>query len=250
MSEVEGAAEHAAEHTNSASEHLQHATTTLTFHVDTMLVSWGIVALLVFVACYVGKNMTAGTPGRFQNLIESLIEFINQTVKDNFPYENKLLAPLALTIFVYVLICNTIGELPTEMGIKPPSADLNMTLALALSVFFLVHYYGITQKGVKGYIGEYLYHPFGKYLMPVNILMKIIEEIAKPLSLSFRLFGNIFAGEIIFLLIAMLIPWWLNWIVGVPWIVFHLLVGFIQAFVFMILTVVYVSMAYQPAEEH
>jgi len=237
-------------HDMDAAAHLEHAQSTFTINVDTTIISLGVAAIMVGLAYRMSKNLEKGVPGRWQNLLESLVDFINQTVSDNFKHENKLLAPLALTIFAYVFCCNLLGELPLNLGLKPPPADLNMPLALALCVFFIVHYYSVKQKGLRGYINEYLFHPFGKWLMPVNIMMKLIEEIAKPVSLSFRLFGNIFAGEVIFILISMLIPWWLNWLPGVPWITFHLLIAAIQAFVFMILTIVYVSMAFETEADH
>jgi F-type H+-transporting ATPase subunit a len=125
-----------------------------------------------------------------------------------------------------------------------PSTDLNSTFALSISVLFLVYFYSIKVKGGMGFAKEVLYHPFGKWLMPFNLLLRIVEDLAKPISLSLRLFGNLYAGELIFILIALL-PWWLQFTLGWPWAVFHLLIITLQAFIFMVLTIVYLSMAHE-----
>ncbi|OIO54987.1 MAG: ATP synthase F0 subunit A [Alphaproteobacteria bacterium CG_4_10_14_0_2_um_filter_63_37] len=243
----------AAEHGGSAiSHHLQHWTVPFMgghLNMDSLISSWVVCAILVGVGLLVRKGLvTDGAPSRLQNLVEMLVEFINNTVRDNFPGKNPHIAPLALTIFAFVLLCNTIDILPVYLGIKTPTADINLPVAMALVVFSMTLYYSIKVKGL-GYFKTYLFHPFGKFLMPVNIVMTAIEELAKPLSLSFRLFGNMFAGEVIFLLFASLIPWWMHFVPGVLWSGFHLFVGLIQAFIFMILTVVYLSMAHQ-VDEH
>jgi F-type H+-transporting ATPase subunit a len=121
---------------------------------------------------------------------------------------------------------------------------LNATFALSLSVLFLVYYYSLKVKGIAGFTKEVLYHPFGKWFMPFNLLLRIVEDLAKPISLGLRLFGNLYAGELIFILIALL-PWWLQFLLGWPWAVFHLLIITLQAFIFMVLTIVYLSMAHE-----
>jgi F-type H+-transporting ATPase subunit a len=125
-----------------------------------------------------------------------------------------------------------------------PTADLSMTFAMSLSVFFLIIYYNIKIKGF-GLLKELFTQPFGKWLFPLNILFRIIEELTRPISLSLRLFGNMFAGELIFILIAALLPWWIQWIPGGIWAIFHILIITIQAFIFMMLTIIYLSMAHE-----
>jgi F-type H+-transporting ATPase subunit a len=127
-----------------------------------------------------------------------------------------------------------------------PTTDLNMTFALSLSVFCLILFYGVVIKGPLMFTKEILFKPFGKWLIPFNIIMKIIEEIAKPISLALRLFGNLYAGELIFILIALL-PWWIQWTLGSIWAIFHIFIIVLQAFLFMMLTIVYLSLAH---EEH
>ena len=128
-----------------------------------------------------------------------------------------------------------------------PTADLNLTFALSLSVFVLIFFYGIKMKGWKLFTKEILTHPFGPWLFPINLVFRIIEDFSKPFSLAFRLYGNLFAGELIFVLIAALLPWWFQWIPGGIWAIFHILIITLQAFIFMILTIIYLSMA---SEEH
>ena len=123
-----------------------------------------------------------------------------------------------------------------------PTADLNLTFGLAISVFFIVMFYGIKAKGGKHYSAEYFTHPFGVKFAPFNFILKIVEDLAKPMSLGLRLFGNLYAGELIFILIALL-PWWIQWTLGGVWAIFHILIIILQAFIFMMLTIVYVSLA-------
>ncbi len=125
-----------------------------------------------------------------------------------------------------------------------PTADPNLTLGMSLTVFFLVLGFNISSKGVTGFVHEVTCRPFGVWLMPLNIFLKVIEELARPISLGLRLFGNLYAGELIFILIALL-PWWGQWPLGATWAIFHILVITIQAFVFMMLTIVYLSLAEQ-----
>ena len=132
-----------------------------------------------------------------------------------------------------------------NMRVVPPT-DLNLTFSLSISVFLLMIYYNISIKGTRGLLKEICSKPFGWYGLPFNVVLRLVDEFAKPLSLSLRLFGNLFAGEIIFILIALL-PWWIQWTLGVPWAIFHILIITLQAFIFMVLTIVYLSMAH---EEH
>lgn len=229
------------------------------FHLDTWLVSFVLGALFIFCFYRGAKKSTAGVPGGFQNLLELLIEFVGKQVKDTCPSdEGYFLSSFALTIFVWVFLMNTMDIIPLDfvpyllglLGLPHlrlvPTADLNMTAALGLTVFILIFIYMFKSKGLKGVLSEFLLHPFHHPLMmPVNLILKIVEEVAKPVSMSLRLFGNIYAGELIFILISGLLPWWTQWTLGLVWTVFHVLVIVLQAFIFMMLTIVYVSLARQ-----
>ena len=236
-------------------------------NLDTLIYSWLLAGVLMYIAYTMGKKMTADTPSGGQNVLEAIVEFVQQQIKDIFPGSNPLIGPLALTIFMWVFLMNAMDMLPVDLlpqlgqlvGIHymkvVPTTDLSTTFALALSVFALIIYYNIKIKGPIGYLKMFLFHPFGKYLIPVNIVMTTIEEVAKPISLGLRLFGNMFAGELIFMLIALLggaslyglLP---QIALGTLWAIFHILVISLQAFIFMLLTIVYLGMAHQDIEEH
>ena len=243
----------------------------MAWNVDSLFFSVALGALIVFVSWRLGKRLTAGTPGGFQNVVESIVEFVSQQVKDTFPGHNPLIAPLALTIFVWVFLMNFMDMIPVDLlpeigkwfGIEylkvVPTTDLNTTLAMSLTVFGLIVFYNIKVKGPVGYLKMFLFHPFGKFFVPVNIVMALIEELAKPLSLALRLFGNLFAGELVFLLIALIggtmavgfaALFWLplQVVLDLGWLIFHLLVITLQAFIFMVLTIVYLAMAH--TEDH
>jgi F-type H+-transporting ATPase subunit a len=227
-----------------------------TFHLDTLGVS--IVLGLAFLTLFrlIARKATAGVPGRLQNFLEMLIEFVQGFVKESFHGKNPLIAPLALTIFVWVFLMNFMDLLPVDMlpriaaacGLPHfravPTADVNMTFALSITVFLLIIFYNFKIKGPIGFAKEALTTPFGPWLFPLNLGFRLIEECVKPLSLALRLFGNLFAGELIFILIALL-PWWIQWTVGGVWAIFHILIITIQAFIFMMLTIVYISMAHE-----
>jgi F-type H+-transporting ATPase subunit a len=247
------------------SEYIQHHLTNLhagegfwTFHVDTMLVS-AVLGLIVFGTMWLAaRKATAGVPKGMQNFVEMLVEMVDTQVKDTFHGKSALIAPLALTIFVWIFAMNAMDVIPVDLlpliarwfGVEHlkvvPSTDLNATFAMSISVFFLIYFYSFKIKGFKGFSKEILFSPFGKnpLLIPVNILFRVVEDIAKPISLALRLFGNMYAGEMVFILIALL-PWYLQWMLGAPWAIFHLLIITLQAFVFMMLTVVYLSMAHE-----
>jgi len=204
------------------------------------------------------RKATAGVPGGMQNFVEMVVTMVDTQVKDTFHGKNDLIAPLALTIFVWIVGMNTMDLIPVDLlpmlagmvGISylkvVPTTDLNTTFALALTVFFLMYFYSFKVKGVKGFTKEILFSPFGKFplLIPVNILFRIVEDIAKPISLALRLFGNMYAGEMVFILIALL-PFYVQWLLGAPWAIFHILIIVLQAFVFMMLSIVYLSMAHE-----
>jgi len=236
-------------------------------HLDTIFFSYMLAGLIVFVSWRLGRNLVSDTPSGFQNAVESIVEFVDGQVRDTFPGHNPLIAPLALTIFLWVFLMNFMDLIPVDllpviaswMGIEylkiVPTTDLNATLAMSLTVFALIIYYNIKVKGFGGYMKMFLFHPFGKFLVPVNVVMTLIEELAKPLSLALRLFGNLFAGELVFLLIALIggtmvwaIP--LQVALDLAWLIFHLLVITLQAFIFMVLTIVYLGMAHTSEDDH
>jgi len=242
---------------------LTHGQTGFWFlNLDTFIVS--ILCGLLFVILFgvVACRAVVGVPGKLQAAIEMILEYLNNIVQETFKAESKLIGPLALTIFVWVFIMNFMDLLPVDLfpaitslfGVHDfravPTDDPYMTFALSITVFLLIVYYNFSGKGVVGFTREFLTHPFGKWLFPLNILFRLLEEVVKPVSLSLRLYGNLFAGELIFILIALL-PMWQFWhlgyaaglILGFVWSMFHLLIILIQAFIFMMLTIVYLSMA-------
>jgi len=223
---------------------------------DTLVIGWLLAVLLILAGWRVGRRLNANAPTGLQNVLETLVEFIDQQVREMTDGHNPLIGPLALTIFAWVFLMNAMDLLPVDLlpsvaglfglpALKSvPTTDLGTTFGLSLSVFALIIYTNIRIRGVRGYLKMFLCHPFGKWLAPINVVMTLIEEVAKPLSLGLRLFGNMFAGELIFLLIALL-PWWAMWVPGGAWAVFHILIIALQAFIFMLLTVTYLGMAHK-----
>jgi F-type H+-transporting ATPase subunit a len=244
-----------------------------TLNLDTLffsLFSGIIVAALMY---FGARRVTTGVPGKLQNFAELMLEFADNQVKDCFHGTNKLIGPLALTIFLWVFLMNFMDIVPVDIlpqiaqmgGVHNlkvvPTNDLNMTFGLSLSVFFLIIFYSIKIKGAKGFIKELTLQPFNHpVFIPFNLLLELVGLIAKPISLALRLFGNLYAGELIFILIALLT---LNaassslvgtatlgiaqFILSLAWSIFHILVITLQAFIFMVLTIVYLSLAH---EEH
>jgi len=227
-----------------------------TLHLDTLFFSAVLGGVFVGLFKRAAENATSGVPGALQNFAELLVEFVDTQVKDSFHGRSQLIAPLALTIFCWVFLWNFMDLFPVDllpavgsmMGIEylrvVPSTDLNATFALSLSVFSLIIFYSIKVKGGWGFAKELLFTPFGPWMLPFNLLLKLVEEFAKPISLALRLFGNLYAGELIFILIALL-PWWVQPALSFPWAVFHILIITLQAFIFMVLTIVYLSMAHE-----
>jgi len=233
------------------------------FHLDTLFVSFGLGFLFFFVMRKAAKNATTGVPSGLQNFAEIMIDFVDTQVKDIFHGKSDLVAPLALTIFCWVFLWNLMDIIPVDLfpwiaekiGIPylkiVPSTDVNATFALSLSVFMLIIFYSIKIKGPMGFLKEFLFHPFESdnflvqaLFVPVNLILMLVEQLAKPVSLALRLFGNLYAGELIFILIAVL-PAFIGWVLQVPWALFHILVIVLQAFIFMILTIVYLAMAHE-----
>lgn len=223
-------------------------------NLDTTVVAIVLGLLFVLVFGFVARRAKAGVPGKFQNFIEWCIESIDGSIKEIYHGNSRVIPALGLTIFMWVFLMNFMDLLPVDLlpsilglfGVhyfkSVPTADPSLTFALAIPVFILIVFYNIKAKGPLGLGKEMLVAPFGIYLFPINIIFRLIDEVVKPLSLSLRLFGNLFAGEMIFILIALL-PWWIQWTLGGVWAVFHILIILIQAFVFMMLTVVYLGMA-------
>ncbi len=242
-------------------------------HIDTVFFSLVLGAGIIYLFRRAAKRAVSGVPGPFQNFVEMMIEFVDTQVKDCFHGSSKLIAPLALTIFLWVFLMNAMDLVPVDllprlaewMGLPylkvVPTTDVNLTFAMSISVFFLMIFYTIKIKGIKGFAKELTCVPFNPknvflrvLIMPFNFLLETVNMLAKPISLSLRLFGNLYAGELIFILLALLsatLPLWIGGILhfslGWIWAVFHLLIITLQAFIFMVLTIVYLSLAH---EEH
>jgi F-type H+-transporting ATPase subunit a len=231
-------------------------------HVDSMMWSIGLGILFCWLFRRVAKKAEAGVPSGAVNAIEMIVEFVDNTVRDTFHGHNPMVAPLALTIFVWVFLMNLMDLLPVDLvpallslaGVHfqkiVPSTDPNITMGMAVGVFVLMLYYSIKVKGF-GFVRELTMNPFNHFLfIPINLFMEVVGLLAKPFSLGLRLFGNMYAGEMIFILIAALFSAGLAWMVPagllqVGWAIFHILVITLQAFIFMVLTIVYLSMAHE-----
>ena len=236
-------------------------------HVDSMAWSIGLGLIFLYIFRRAARRATAGVPGGLQNFVEIIVDFIDDTTQSIFNHKNDLVAPLALTIFVWVFLMNLMDLVPVDwvpmlaasLGVHymkiVPSTDPNITMAMALSVFALILYYSVKCKGIVGFLAELSLHPFpSKLAIPINFVLEMVTLIAKPLSLGLRLFGNLYAGEMIFVLIALMFSAGFvyalaggvfQWI----WAAFHLIVITLQAFVFAVLTVVYLAQAHD-TEEH
>jgi F-type H+-transporting ATPase subunit a len=269
--------EHAAEHAPTGSEYIVHHLQNLrhgegfwSVNVDSIFFS--VLLGLVFVVSFwlAARKVTTGVPGKFQSFVETMVDFVDTQVRDTFHGDSKLIAPLALTIFCWVLLFNLMDIVPVDLfpliGEKGlslehlkvvPSTDLNITLAMSITVFLIVMFYSFKIKGFGGFTWELLTHPFGKWMMPFNLLLNLIEHLARPVSLGLRLYGNLYAGEMIFLLLAVLGGSFAitsaagvagaigQLVLGVVWACFHILVIPLQAFIFMVLTIVYLSQAHE-----
>ncbi len=229
----------------------------LSVHLDTLVVSWTLGILFCASFYLMARQMSAGRSSRLLVALEILVRFVDGQVRDTFHGTTRLVGPLALTVFVWVWLMNAMDLLPVDLlprlaavagapAFKPvPTNDLNMTFALSVSVFVLMIVYNLAGKGLGGLAREVFTRPFGVWFAPLNVVFRLIEDLAKPLSLSLRLFGNMFAGEMIFVLIAALLPWWFAWIPDLGWTIFHIIIISLQAFIFMMLTIVYLSMAHE-----
>jgi F-type H+-transporting ATPase subunit a len=228
-------------------------------NVDTMLIS--MILGVLFMAFYylVSRKVTSGVPGGLQNFVEMIVEFVIESVDGAFHAKNKFVAPLALTTFSWIFLMNAMDLVPVDwiplfaqtvagdshLYFKAvPTTDINITLGFATAVFIMVIYYSLKVKGPLGFANDFLMHPFPKwYLAPLNLLLELPGFFAKPVSLALRLYGNMFAGEVIFLVIALL--GWYQLPLHFAWAVFHILVITLQAYLFMMLTIVYLNQAHQ-----
>jgi len=259
--------------------HLQNLTLKIgdspfwTVHLDTLIVS-GIVGLVVFgLLWFAARHATVGKPSRLQAFAEIVLEMVETQVKDTFHAESNLITPLAITIFIWVFCMNALDLIPVDFipravehfGVphfKPvPTTDPNATFAMSITVFLLIFVFNVKYKGVGGFLHEVFTVPFGPWLAPINFVLRVIEEIARPVSLALRLFGNMFAGEVLFILLVLLAGAWHVTGVGsavtsglamlghislsIGWGIFHILIVTLQAFIFMMLTIVYLSLASQ-----
>lgn len=234
-----------------------------TWNVDSLLFSVGLGVFFLWLFRSVGKKATTGVPGKLQCFVEMIVEFVDSNVKETFHGKNKLIAPLSLTIFVWVFLMNLMDLIPIDWlplaasaaGVEyfkiVPSTDLNITLAMSVSVIFLVIFYSIKVKGFSGFAKELTLQPFNnKFMIPFNFLLETVALLSKPISLGLRLFGNMYAGELIFILIALMYTGnvalgALGGVAQIAWAIFHILVITLQAFIFMMLTIVYLSMAHE-----
>jgi F-type H+-transporting ATPase subunit a len=274
----------ATEHAPTASEYIVHHLTFLTnqkqvglvdwsvLHLDTLFYSIGLGLLAVFFMARLAARATSGVPGRMQAAVEIVIEMVSDQAKGivHSPKSREFVAPLALTVFVWIFLMNAMDLIPVDLlprageaaGIPymraVPTADLNATLGMSLAVLLLCLYYSVKIKGFGGWMHELFTAPFGNHplLYPINFAMQMIEYVAKTVSHGMRLFGNMYAGELIFMLIALMGAAWagtfgsgLLWVGGVIagtiWAIFHILIITLQAFIFMMLTLVYVGQAHE-----
>ncbi len=238
-------------------------------NLDTMFFSIALGLLFIFIFWFAARQATAGVPGKLQNFVEWIFDFIDSMVSDGFSGRNNLVGPIALTLFIWILLQNLMDLIPVDwvpklaqiIGIPylkiVPSTDPNATFGLSLSVFALVLFYSIKVKGIGGFASELSMQPFSPknvilkiLFIPINFLLEFVNLVAKPVSHSLRLFGNLYAGEMIFILIALMYS--AHFSLGIfggflqlGWAIFHILIVLLQAFIFMVLTIVYLDMAHQ-----
>lgn len=246
--------------------HLQNLTVSTgeggfwTLHLDTLITAVFMGALMVFLFWLATRKATAGVPGKWQAFVEICLEFVDKQARDTYHGSSKLVTPIAITLFFWILLMNLMKMIPADFIARPlellgvgywkpvPTADVNATLGLSISVFFLTVFFALRAKGLGGMTKEFLFAPFGKWMVPFNLILNIVEWLSKPISLAMRLFGNMFGGEIVFLLIwvlggASLLGVLGGGVLGLGWMLFHLLVIPLQAFIFMMLSIVYLSLA-------
>ena len=242
-----------------------------TFHIDSLVMSISLGVLGMFLFWLVARKATAGVPSKGQAIVELAVEFVDSQVKDMFGGDRRFIAPLALTIFIWVFLMNAMDFLPLDIPGKiasafgvhywrvVPTADLNVTFGLSISVFLLTLFFSLKAKGFGGFSHEFVTAPFGSnpLLWLPNLILNTVEMLAKPVSLAMRLFGNMYAGELVFMLIALLGASWAGFtfgsslamfgqiLAGAVWAIFHILIVSLQAYIFMVLTVVYIANAHE-----
>ncbi len=232
-------------------------------HVDSMLMSILLGVIFMGLFYFVSRKATSGVPTGLQNGVEFLVEMVQGTIKNTFFGKNNLIGPLSLTIFCWIFMMNLMDLVPVDwipllaqviaqdshLYFKAvPTTDINITAGFASSVCILGIFYSIKIKGMGGFLGEFAFHPFGKWALPLNLVMEIPSFLAKPVSLALRLYGNLFAGEMIFLVIALV--GWFQLPLHFAWAVFHILIITLQAYLFMMLTIVYLNQAHTKPEAH
>lgn len=234
-------------------------------HLDSLGWSIGLGILFCFLFSRVAKKATSGVPRGFQSFVELVVELVDNTVKETFHHKNSFIAPMGLTIFVWVFLMNLMDLVPidwlpglaTVVAGDPhfyfkvvPTTDINITAAMAITVFVLMIYYSFANKGVVGFTKELTLHPLNHWaFIPINFCLETVSLLAKPLSLSMRLWGNMYAGEVVFILIALLYGTGLLFgafggVLQLFWAIFHILIILLQAYIFMILTIVYMAQAH------
>lgn len=246
------------------------------FHMDSWIVALALGLLASFWLWHYARKATSGVPSKGQAFVEIVVEFVDSQVRDAFHGDRRFIAPLALTIFVWVVFMNTMDLLPLDLPTNAitavagaetahhtffrmvPTADVNTTFAMSVTVFLLMIFYSIKAKGAGGFTKELFTAPFHAdnaiakaVLAPFNLFLNIVEYLSKPVSLGMRLFGNMYAGELLFMLIAGLMMsvtsiWFIPGVlINAGWAIFHILIILLQAFIFMVLSVVYLSMAHE-----
>lgn len=261
---------------SSSTEYIVHHLTHLkvgegfwALHLDTLIVSTLLGAVFLWIFYSAARKATSGVPGKFQAFVELVVEFVDNQVSEVFHGNRGFVAPLALTIFVWVFLMNFMDLLPLDYPAliasaagahyfrAVPTADVNTTFAMSITVFVLIIFYSIRAKGLGGFGHELFTAPFGSHflLWIPNFFLNVVELLSKPISLAMRLFGNMYAGELVFMLIALLgftvagldlgsgLGFFGQVVMGAAWTIFHILIITLQAFIFMVLTVVYISMA-------
>lgn len=226
-------------------------------NIDSLFFSIILGILFLYLFRKVAVNATTGIPNQLQTAIELTISFIDKIVRDTYHGKSTIIAPLALTVFVWILLMNFLDLLPIDfipyiaeryLNLPAlrivPTTDINITMSMAVGVFILIFFYSIKIKGIKKFMTELTLQPFNHpVFIPVNLIIEGVSLLSKPISLGLRLFGNMYASELIFVLIAAILPCWAQWLLSLPWAIFHILIIPLQSFIFMVLTVVYLSMA-------
>ncbi|MFT8229864.1 MAG: F0F1 ATP synthase subunit A [Enterobacterales bacterium] len=227
-------------------------------NIDSIFFSLLLGTIFVIFFKYIASNVDRGVPSKTQAFVEIIVLFIENCVSTTFSnVKSKLIAPLSMTIFIWVFLMNLMDLIPVDIlpyfGEKilhlpylriVPSADINITFAMSLGVFILILYYSFRFKKSEVLLKEMLFIPFNNPIfIPINFTLECINLLSKPMSLGLRLFGNMYSSELIFVLISCLLPWWLQWILSAPWAIFHILIITLQAFIFMIITIIYLAIA-------